>query len=180
MSGAEPLATAVLLTTFGVLLALSIVFSRAAERFAVPVVLAFLLIGVLAGSEGVGGIAFEDYGVAFRIGAVALILILFDGGLNTPAEAVRDVAKPAGILATVGVVATTGLVASAARALGLSWNEALVLGAVVSSTDAAAVFSVLRGSGLQLKRRVGMTLEVESGINDPVAVLLTPLAYHLQ
>jgi cell volume regulation protein A len=173
MSGAEPLATAVLLTTFGVLLALSIVFSRAAERFAVPVALAFLLIGVLAGSEGVGGIAFEDYGVAFRIGAVALILILFDGGLHTPADAVRDVATPAGILATIGVVATTGLVAAAARALGLSWNEALVLGAVVSSTDAAAVFSVLRGSGLQLKRRVGLTLEVESGINDPVAVLLT-------
>ena len=173
MSGAEPLATAVLLTTFGVLLALSIVFSRAAERFAVPVALAFLLIGVLAGSEGVGGIAFEDYGVAFRIGTVALILILFDGGLHTPADAVRDVAKPAGVLATIGVVATTGLVAAAAHALGLSWSEALVLGAVVSSTDAAAVFSVLRGSGLQLKRRVGMTLEVESGINDPVAVLLT-------
>ena len=173
MSGAEPLATALFLTTFGALLALCIIFSRAAERFAVPVALAFLLIGVLAGSEGVGGIAFENYGVAFRIGTVALILILFDGGLHTPASAVREIAKPAGVLATVGVAATTGLVAVAAHALGLSWKEALVLGAVVSSTDAAAVFSVLRGSGLQLKRRVGMTLEVESGINDPVAVLLT-------
>jgi cell volume regulation protein A len=173
MSGAEPLATALFLTTFGALLALSIIFSRAAERFAVPVALVFLLIGVLAGSEGVGGIAFENYAVAFRIGSVALILILFDGGLHTPADAVRDVAKPAGVLATVGVVATTGLLAVAAHALGLTWNEALVLGAVVSSTDAAAVFSVLRGSGVQLKRRVGMTLEVESGINDPVAVLLT-------
>jgi potassium/hydrogen antiporter len=173
MTGTEPLATALFLTTFGVLLALSIIFSRAAERFAVPVALVFLIIGVLAGSEGIGGIAFENYGVAFRLGTVALVLILFDGGLHTPAEAVREAVKPAGVLATIGVVATTGLIAAAARTLGFSWSEALVLGAVVSSTDAAAVFSVLRGSGLQLKRRVGVTLEVESGINDPVAVILT-------
>ena len=173
MTGTEPLATALVLTTFGLLLALSIIFSRAAERFAVPVALVFLIIGVLAGSEGIGGIAFEDYGVAFRLGTVALVLILFDGGLHTPIDAVREAAKPAGILATLGVLATTGLLAVAARALGFSWEEALVLGAVVSSTDAAAVFSVLRGSGLQLKRRVGLTLEVESGINDPVAVILT-------
>ena len=173
MTGIEPLATALFLTTFGLLLALSIIFSRAAERFAVPVALVFMIIGVLAGSEGIGGIAFENYSVAFRLGTVALVLILFDGGLHTPIEAVREAAKPAGILATVGVIATTVLVAAAARALGFTWNEALVLGAVVSSTDAAAVFSVLRGSGLQLKRRVGITLEVESGINDPVAVILT-------
>jgi len=173
MTGTEPLATALFLTTFGVLLALSIIFSRAAERFAVPVALVFLIIGVLAGSEGIGGIAFENYAVAFRLGTVALVLILFDGGLHTPADAVREAAKPAAVLATIGVVATTGLIAAAARTLGFSWKEALVLGAVVSSTDAAAVFSVLRGSGLQLKRRVGVTLEVESGINDPVAVILT-------
>src|SRR5215213_6504734 len=180
MTGIEPLATALFLTTFGLLLALSIIFSRAAERFAVPVALVFMIIGVLAGSEGIGGIAFENYSVAFRLGTVALVLILFDGGLHTPIEAVREAAKPAGILATVGVIATTVLVAAAARALGFTWNEALVLGAVVSSTDAAAVFSVLRGSGLQLKRRVGITLEVESGINDPVAVILTTsLTYNL-
>ena len=173
MTGTEPLSTALFLTTFGVLLALSIIFSRAAERFAVPVALVFLIVGMLAGSEGIGGIAFEDYGVAFRLGTVALILILFDGGLHTPAEAVREAVKPASVLATIGVLATTGLVAAAAHGLGFSWKEALVLGAVVSSTDAAAVFSVLRGSGLQLKRRVGVTLEVESGINDPVAVMLT-------
>jgi cell volume regulation protein A len=173
MTGAEPLATALLLTTFGVLLALSIIFSRAAERVAVPVALAFLLIGVLAGSEGIGRIAFEDYGLAFRLGTVALILILFDGGLHTPADAVREVAKPAGVLATIGVLGTTGLIALAAHMLGFGWPEALVLGAVVSSTDAAAVFSILGGSGLHLKRRVGVTLEVESGINDPVAVMLT-------
>jgi cell volume regulation protein A len=173
MAGTEPLATALFLATFGVLLALSVVFSRAAERFAVPLALAFLIIGMLAGSEGIGGIAFEDYGVAFRLGTVALVLILFDGGLHTPADAVRETAKPAGVLATIGVFATAGLVAGAAHALGFAWTESLVLGAVVSSTDAAAVFSVLRGSGLQLKRRVGLTLEMESGINDPVAVMLT-------
>src|SRR5262245_46462181 len=158
MAGTEPLATALFLTTFGLLLALSVIFSRAAERFAVPVVLAFLIIGMLAGSEGIGRIAFENYAVAFRLGTVALVLILFDGGLHTPANAIRQVAKPAGGLATIGVFATTGFVAGGARALGFPWPEALVLGAVVSSTDAAAVFSVLRGSGMQLKRRVGLTL----------------------
>jgi potassium/hydrogen antiporter len=173
MTGTEPLATALVLTTFGVLLASSIIFSRAAERFSVPVALVFLVIGMLAGSEGIGRIAFEDYGIAFRLGTVALVLILLDGGMHTAMEDVRDVLKPAGVLATVGVLATAGLVAVAGRALGFSWKEALVLGAVVSSTDAAAVFSVLRGSGVQLERRVGVTLEVESGINDPVAVILT-------
>jgi potassium/hydrogen antiporter len=173
MTGTEPLATALLLTTFGVLLALSIIFSRAAERFAVPVALAFMVIGVLAGSEGIGGIAFEDYGFAFRLGTVALVLILFDGGLHTPIDAVRESIKPAGVLATLGVLGTTALIALAAHLLGFSWEEALVLGAVVSSTDAAAVFSVLGGSGVHLKRRIGVTLEVESGINDPIAVMLT-------
>jgi cell volume regulation protein A len=86
---------------------------------------------------------------------------------------VREVLKPSAVLATIGVLATAGLVAVATHSLGFSWKEALVLGAVVSSTDAAAVFSVLRGSGVQLERRVGVTLEVESGINDPVAVMLT-------
>lgn len=128
---------------------------------------------MLAGSEGLGRIAFDDYRFAFRLGTLALALILFDGGLNTPLASVRRAAAPAGVLATVGVAGTAALVAAAAHALGLGWREALLLGAVVSSTDAAAVFAVLRGSGLQLKRRVGVTLEVESGINDPVAIILT-------
>ena len=173
MFSAEPIPTALVLTTFGVLLAVSIIFSRASERIGVPVALIFLLVGVLAGSEGVGGIAFDDYQFAFRLGTVALVLILFDGGLNTPIAAVRRVARPAGLLATVGVVGTAALVAVAAHALGFTWPRAMLLGAVVSSTDAASVFSVLRGSGIQLKRRVGVTLEVESGINDPIAVIMT-------
>jgi cell volume regulation protein A len=104
---------------------------------------------------------------------LALALILFDGGLNTPLNSVRRAVGPAGVLATIGVAGTATLLAVGAHYLGLGWPEALLLGAVVSSTDAAAVFSVLRGSGLQLKRRVSVTLEVESGFNDPVAVILT-------
>jgi cell volume regulation protein A len=170
---AEPAGTALLLLAFGLLLAVSVLFSRATERFTVPVALVFLLIGILAGSEGIGGIFFEDYRFAFRLGTVALVLILFDGGLNTPWEAMRRVWRPAGVLATIGVVATAGLLALVARLLGLDWPLALLLGAIVSSTDAAAVFSVLRGSGVHLKKRVGATLEVESGVNDPMAVILT-------
>jgi cell volume regulation protein A len=169
----EPAATALLLTTAGVLLAASVLFSRASQRIGVPIALLFLLIGMLAGSEGIGGIPFEDYGFAFRVGALALALILFDGGLNTPLGALRRSWAPAGLLATVGVGLTAGLVAVMANVAGLAWGQALVLGAVVSSTDAASVFAVLRGSGLQLKRRVGTTLELESGLNDPVAVILT-------
>src|SRR5512133_325613 len=173
MLAAEPTATAILLTTFGVLLALSALFSRASERIGLPIALIFLGVGLLAGSEGLGGIAFDDYPRAFRFGTIALVLILFDGGLNTPSAAVRQSIRPAGVLATLGVVGTAGVVAAGARLLGFGWPEALLLGAIVSSTDAAAVFAVLRTSGVQLKRRVGSTLEVESGLNDPVAVILT-------
>jgi len=176
MTGTEPLATALLLTTFGLLLGLSAVFSRATARFSVPLALIFLGIGMLAGEEGVGGIVFENYQAAYRLGIVALVFILFDGGLNTPYSSVRRHIKPAALLATLGVLATALLVAGGARLLRFSWPAALLVGAVVSSTDAAAVFSVLRGSGLYLKRRVGATLEIESGINDPMAVILTVLA----
>jgi potassium/hydrogen antiporter len=173
MTPHEPEATALLLATCGLLLGVSVIFSRASQRTGVPIALLFLAVGMLAGSEGLGHIAFDDYRFAFRLGTLALALILFDGGLNTPLGAVRRVLAPAGILATLGVVGTAALVAIAAHAFGLGWREAFLVGAVVSSTDAAAVFAVLRGSGLQLKRRVGVTLEVESGINDPVAVILT-------
>jgi potassium/hydrogen antiporter len=173
MPPAEPLRTALLLTTAGLLLGASVLFSRASHRIGVPIALLLLAVGMVSGSEGIGGIAFENYGFAFRLGTVALALILFDGGLNTPLAALRRSWAPATTLATVGVVLTALAVAGAARAFGLGWSEALVLGAVVSSTDAASVFAVLRGSGLQLKRRVGTTLELESGLNDPVAVILT-------
>ena len=176
----EPGATALLLATCGVLLGASVLLSRASQRIGVPIALLFLAVGMLAGSEGVGGIVFADYGLAFRLGSLALALILFDGGLNTPLHEVKGAWAPAGLLATAGVVITGALMALLAHQFGLSWPEALLFGAVVSSTDAASVFAVLRGSGLSLKRRVGVTLELESGLNDPVAVILTTaLSYNL-
>ncbi len=165
--------TAVLLAIFGGLLAISTLFSKGMERAGVPVLLLFLVLGMIAGSEGIGAIAFDDYTLAFQIGTVALVLILFDGGFETPVASIRRVLVPAGLLATAGVAGTAALVAGAAYLLGFSWIEAAVLGSIVSSTDAAAVFSVLRGGGLNLKRRVGTLLEVESSINDPMAVILT-------
>ncbi len=169
----EPAKTAADLVVFGAILAASVLLSRASARAGLPVALLFLAVGIAAGSEGFGGIAFEDYALTFRLGTVALVLILFDGGLNTPLASVRGVVGPASVLATVGVVGTAALTALGARLFGLPWREAWLLGAVVSSTDAAAVFSVLRGSGLQLRRRVSVTLELESGLNDPMAVILT-------
>jgi len=173
MPTSEPAATALLLTICGVLLAVSVLSSRASQRIGVPIALFFLVVGILAGSEGIGGIPFSDYRLAFRMGSVALALILFDGGLNTPMEVIRRVWAPAGVLASVGVLLVAGLVAGFGHLGGLGWPEALVLGAIVSSTDAASTFAVLRASGLQLKRRVAATLEVESGVNDPTAVILT-------
>ena len=169
----EPHTTAWILLVLGLLLAVSALFSRASARAGVPLFLVFLGIGMLAGSEGIGGIDFEDYGFAFRLGTAALVLILFDGGLNTPMASLRAGLRPAAVLATVGVAGTASLVAVGARLLGFAWGPAFLLGAVVSSTDAAAVFSVLRGSGIQLRRRVGTTLELESGLNDPMAMILT-------
>ena len=99
----EPLGTALLFTTIAALVVASVVFSRVFERTGIPVALIFLAIGMLAGSEGVGGIAFDDYRFAFRIGTAALVLILFDGGLNTPVNSLRRVVAPAGLLATLGV-----------------------------------------------------------------------------
>lgn len=147
--------------------------SRLFERTGIPVALVFLVIGMLAGSEGIGVIAFDNYRFAFQIGTAALVLILFDGGLNTPSVALRRVVAPAALLATFGVAGTAALTAAGARVLGFEWPLALLLGAIVSSTDAASVFAVLRSSGIGLRRRVGSTLEVESGLNDPMAVILT-------
>ncbi len=169
----EPSATALLLLVGGALLMVSVLLSRIATGTGVPVVLIFLLVGMLAGSEGLGGIEFADYELAFRIGTAALAVILFDGGLNTSRELIRRALAPAGVLATVGVAGTAALVAVGARLLGFGWGEALLLGAIVSSTDAAAVFSILRGSRMNLRRRVAGTLDLESGLNDPVAVILT-------
>jgi cell volume regulation protein A len=167
----EPLPTAVALLAIGVLLLASAVASRTSGRLGVPVALLFLALGVIAGDLGVPRLGHPT--LAFRVGTVALVLILFDGGLATPLESVRRVLAPAATLATAGVAITAVLGALGATALGTPWLEALLFGAIVSSTDAAAVFSVLRGARIQLRRRVAHVLEVESGLNDPMAVILT-------
>lgn len=173
MTPHEPTATAIILVAVGLLLAISVASSRASARLGLPLSLVFIVVGMLAGSEGIGGIRFEDYHLAYRVGILALVLILFDGGLQTPLRAVRLVAYPSLALATVGVAVTAAITAAAAHLFGYAWPVALLLGAIVSSTDAAAVFSILAPSGTRLRRRIGMTLEVESGFNDPMAVLLT-------
>src|ERR1041385_2435444 len=160
---------------FGAILVLAgIMSSLVALRFGAPLLLVFLLVGMLAGESGIGGIKFDDVRLAYTVGTVALGLILFDGGLRTRLATFRNVLAPAGLLATVGVLITATLTAPvAAWVLGLTWSEALLVGAVMASTDAAAVFFLLHAKGLRLRPRVSATLEVESGINDPFAIFLT-------
>jgi potassium/hydrogen antiporter len=160
---------------FGAVLVLAgIMSSLLALRFGAPLLLVFLLVGMLAGESGIGGIKFDDVRLAYTVGSVALGLILFDGGLRTRLATFRNVLAPAGLLATVGVLITATLAAPVAVwALGLTWSEALLVGAVMASTDAAAVFFLLHAKGLRLRPRVSATLEVESGMNDPFAIFLT-------
>jgi cell volume regulation protein A len=171
MAFEEPLATGWMAAVAGLLLLASVLFSRPSERIGFPAVLLFLGLGLGAGLALPG--QFDDFSLAFRIGVVALVLILFDGGLNTPWKSAREQLAPAAVLASAGVLLTAAVVALGARLLGLEWREAALVGAIVSSTDAAAVFAALRGSNVALRRRVGTTLELESGLNDPIAVLLT-------
>src|SRR5215831_2016234 len=179
-TAAEPQTTAVLLVTLGVLLGLSALGSRVAGRFGVPVGLLFLGVGMLAGVDGIGRIVFDDYRLTFRIGTAALALILFDGGFNTNFRHVRPALLPATLLATVGVLVTAAVTAAGAHWLGMPWQQAMLFAAVVASTDAAAVFSVLRGAGREPQKRVAAVLELESGLNDPMAVLLTVALIQIQ
>jgi cell volume regulation protein A len=151
-----------------------ILSSLVALRFGAPLLLVFLAIGMLAGESGPGGVRFDDVRSTYIVGSIALALILFDGGLRTRVATFRRVLAPALILATLGVVLTAAFTAPFAKyTLGLTWQQSLLVGSVVASTDAAAVFLLIHARGLRLRPRVGATLEVESGTNDPFAIFMT-------
>jgi potassium/hydrogen antiporter len=157
-----------------ILVMAGILSSLLALRFGAPLLLVFLLIGMLAGDSGPGQLEFSDVRTTYLVGSVALALILFDGGLKTRFQSIRAVLAPSMVLATVGVLVTALVTAPVAKyALDLGWAEALLVGAVVASTDAAAVFLLVHTQGLRLRPRVGATLEAESGTNDPFAIFLT-------
>jgi cell volume regulation protein A len=164
----------------GVLLLCAVVASKASSRLGVPALLLFLGLGMLAGSDGPGGIALDDYELVQSLGVVALAFILFGGGLDTNWSDVRPVLVPAIVLATVGVAVTALVVGAVAVVVfDLSLTGGILLGAIISSTDAAAVFSVLRSRGVGLRGRLRPLLELESGSNDPMAVFLTVAAIEL-
>jgi potassium/hydrogen antiporter len=157
-----------------VLVMAGILSSLLALRFGAPLLLVFLVIGMLAGDAGPGQLSFDDVRTTYLVGSVALALILFDGGLRTKFQSIRTVLAPSMVLATIGVLLTALVTAPAARyVLDLNWTESLLVGAVVASTDAAAVFLLVHTQGLRLRPRVGATLEAESGTNDPFAIFLT-------
>ena len=155
------------------LLFISVIASRVSTRFGMPLLLVFLGVGMLAGDEGLGGIRFDSFAGANMIGQLALAVILLDGGLRTKSDSFRLALKPAAVLASWGVLATVGLLgAFATFFLGVDWKMGLLMAAIVGSTDAAAVFSLMRSSGVRLNSRILATLELESGCNDPMAILL--------
>jgi potassium/hydrogen antiporter len=178
MASLDSVSIAILLGA--VLVMAGILSSLLALRFGAPLLLVFLLIGVMAGDAGPGQIEFSDLRSTYLVGSVALALILFDGGLRTRFQSISAVLAPSMVLATVGVLLTALITAPVAKyALDLNWTEALLVGAVVASTDAAAVFLLVHAQGLRLRPRVGATLEAESGTNDPFAVFLTLMLVEL-
>lgn len=174
MASLDSVSLAILLGSL--LILAGILSSLIALRFGAPLLLVFLLVGMMAGEGGPGGIKFDDVGTAYMVGSIALALILFDGGLRTRFASFRNVLAPSVALATVGVLITALLTAPVAKfVLGLGWIQALLIGAVVASTDAAAVFFLINARGLRLRPRVRGVLEVESGTNDPFAIFLALL-----
>ncbi|HRO12957.1 potassium/proton antiporter [Amaricoccus sp.] len=155
------------------LVLIGIFSSLIATRAGAPLLLVFLVVGMLAGQDGPGGIVYNDYSQTYLVGMVALSIILFDGGLRTRLSDFRGVLAPSLLLATVGVIVTAAVAGAAGwLVLDLDPKGALLLGTIIASTDAAAVFFLVRTGGLRLQHRVGATLEIESGTNDPIAVFL--------
>ena len=160
-----------LLLVGGILL-LGVVAAMVARRLRLPVLVLFLGLGMFLGSDGPGGIYFDDAQLARSIGIIGLVAILFEGGLTSDWRSARRALVPAISLSSVGVLVTAAVVGVAAYGLlGFNWSTAMLLGAIVGSTDAAAVFAALRFTAL--RRRVATVLAVESGFNDPMAVALT-------
>jgi potassium/hydrogen antiporter len=158
----------------GALVVLSVLVGQLSNRIGAPLLLVFLALGMLAGEDGPLGIQFSDFSATYQLGSLALAIILFDGGLRTPIANFRIALGPSLALATVGVLVTAAIAGMfASWIFGLNWRQGMLLGAIVASTDAAAVFVLLHQRGTELQRRVGATLEIESGINDPMAIFLT-------
>ena len=157
-----------------ILVLLAVMVSKVSERFGIPILLLFLALGMLAGSEGLGGIYFDDPELTQWISTVALAIILFSGGMDTNWQSIQPVFKAGFSLATIGVLLTAGLMGIFIHLLlNLEWSLSLLIGAIASSTDAAAVFSLLRSKGVSLKGNLKPLLELESGSNDPMAIFLT-------
>lgn len=164
------------LTSFVIssLVLLAIIISKLSFRFGIPTLLLFLILGMLAGSDGIGKIEFENYGLAQSLGVVALCYILFAGGMETEWKQIKPILREGLLLSSIGVLITAfSMAVFSYYLLELSFVESLLLGSVVSSTDAASVFSLLRTSGIGLRKKVQSILELESGSNDPLAVILT-------
>ena len=164
----------------GVILFISVYASKISEKIGIPLLLIFLGIGMLQGSEGIGGIEFDNALLTQAIGTMALIFILYRGGLDTFWEEVKPVALQGFVLATIGVLITAFVMACFIYViLDFTFLESLLLGSVVSSTDAAAVFMILRSQKIKLKNNIRPLLELESGSNDPMAIFLTIVVLQL-
>lgn len=159
---------------FSVLLIACVLFSKLSDKYGIPALLIFLAVGMIAGSDGLLGIYFDNQKIAQDIGTVALILILYSGGLDTSFKQIKPIVKQGVILATLGVVLTAfGVGVFVYFTFNFTFYESCLIGAIISSTDAAAVFAILRSRGIRLKNNIQPLLELESGSNDPMAIFLT-------